>query len=599
MGVILSNATKEYIKNESMINVDFSINDNIVMSLEYLVNFNLGSGLVIDLIDMYNELINNYRKFTDTATNHDLYKYWKAFVNKYQKYYSDKFKKITKKHLGVTIDLMLDPYDIGAYFTTKNNNVDFPKLEELSEFLSFGKVEDLDPDQFLIIEDSFKYDFQLNKFLQSPYIEKMKPVVILGLPLIDLEKLYRLKNNSLTSEELTAITLHEIGHLIFIATGSILGGYTGLNISMFNLELLQNIKNVQDDPAKVLMFLKKLLSNLNKLKDKVKSSNDEIVITLLDKANAFVNNKLVMNVVENPNEYHPTVISKIKMSLLSFIVKILAIVITYLVVGISIWFPVVLLSLKYLGFFKSIEEIVEVAIMNQEMKKQQQENSTASTEGMYDLYNTRSRQIITQQQYYSNERFADEFVTKYGLSKSLATGLAKMYGVVDSNGSIKDNNQIKDILNTKNTMTSVSHLINYIDGLSNTFNLKYGLDAIIYEQILDRLYRIQQNNRSLLKLETLKDYQKRLIVQQNDTIDRLIKKFKKIYPDIKYKTKLFSKILKFLGNFSPSQGLNLSSPEAKVYTQLYNDLDEIINNVLFETSYKLQAMVIKKLKNKR
>jgi len=568
--------------------------NGIVGSLEYLLSITPNNSLVTDLNAFYDKLIKEVKSFTEDATKITLGKYYKSFRRKRFDYYREEFRKLTKKNLGTTIDFNLDPEEVTAHFSLNFSFSNWLKYQTIEELISFGKESNKVSDTVKkMLQDGMKFDFNLNKFLETPYIENLKPRVTIGIPLVDLDSVYNDDKLKMQPEELTAITLHEIGHLLFVATGGILGGYTGINISMLNVNLLNNFKKCKNNINALKAFTKELKSDALALTDMMekhlKNEKDSKIKELGTNIISFVKD------ICSWMDHKLTTTEKIGLFILYFIMYTLIHMLLYLTIMIILffflwWFPplyatlgiVLELYFVYLTIKNSIEKIEEIDFKDNNTEK----NLKGSAESLYDKL---SRQLTTEQQYYANERFADEVVAKFGYSEYLATALSKFYGVPTAKS---NSNWIKMKRTEKALLTNTGFTVNYFQQLLTPSFVKNIISKDIYENIYDRLYRMLQNNRALLKSEHLSKEYKSYIISQNEVINSQIKLMKRYYPFLEKKEGLFAKLWSFLVNASPGS-FETNSPELEKYTKLYNQFDEMMNNILFETSFKLQHLARK------
>ena len=494
--------------------------DIIVNSTENIIGLDYKSRLGEELTNIFRKAIIFVNKNTDRSlSSREIKRLTSSLNNLYRK----SIKNIILNNLRLEVDFMFYKDEITFMTIYKPYNL----YRRADDLLSFGRI---NKDEINYKDDYKKYDIDLGKFIESPVANDLRFVIYFSIwnflfnyVINDIGNTYIM----MTAEEATAVTLHEIGHCLSIVIGMIYNGYVGITVATRLEELRNNIKRTGDSDT----FFDNLVKDLD---------ND------------------FYNLPDTTNRY---IIDKIKRFRESENISEEGIVITSIAIS-GMYFAGVLPT--FLAYLILAHLLI---------------SSTSSLFKMFRindaLYNDKNaRSLITDQNIYMNERWADEYVSKMGYSDALATFLVKMRKISIGDD---DNNNSKQIIRTNIKALSVLNV------QKKYFN-RFGY----YEDFEDRINRLVQNNIAFLKKSNIDDKVKKEILDQNYQIKLIVNNIKK-----NNKKPLLSKIFTWKWFDKVTDMLISKTALSDNYKKIFNEIDDLMNNPIYEASYKVKQLVDK------
>lgn len=356
-----------------------------------------------------------------------------------------------------------------------------------------------------------------------------------------------------TPNEITAIFLHEVGHIMsFVEYTRDLSyyGYYGNNI-------LRKVNEMaEQDPINTA---KATLSVVKEKESQVKNKTHKLI---LKNASMLLEKIISVSTDEISLDEHAAYKNRI---VVSMIATIISIIFSTLFLAL-VFIPYILLG----DLFLSIEKSDEINLNSRELRTQK--NST-----MY-------------------ERLADEYVSRHQYSKHLNSGLIKFSFIVEKIINYGFNkpmysNANKLILVTRtilNIFSTIPSFMMYIITLQN-----HGFSST-YEHDLLRLRRNIQNLHDLLKDPKLSPEIKSSIVADIDEMEATLANVKS-----KYSLNMFEKLFKFILNIPSSV---IMSPKfifgsgniEKQYEDLFEYFDIMLSNKSFYYSQKIDSIINKR-----
>jgi hypothetical protein len=518
------------------------------------INFQRNSKLSQGLIDIFNEVFNYIKEYDKnrTITNKNIEQRYIDIVKYFKKTTIPQLKSHIKKETNITIkqiitiapenaqglfaiDLSLD--DIESVITAKDTLTgeksykNIKGTNSLDELLSVA--EDFDP---------------VNSKLSTGKISKEREVfATIYFDVGSAFLIHELAPNveSLNSEEITAIMMHEIGHM---------------------MSFIENINNM----TYLGQYVTSSVNNLSKSKDLVPQfiKNYKVLKVKIDELRK---SKTISNAVGNLLDKVLDVVyyfdKENKTRFLGNAIKLL--------IGstIKILILVILFAVKRAAFIKL------VVFMYAQIFTYHLASSYIVTKGLKQTSKTGDDTFTSRNKYYF-ERIADEFVSRHGMGSYLATGLQKIISFMDT---LQATSGV-----TTSPELSTNKLVKYYL-ISMTFvNNASALDTEIscsgYEVEINRISRLLENNMAAFKNRNL----------SNDVKDRYIKDTEQLMVALKASNKVDKTIGKVISDYL----LMIRTGDilyetlrtgrlSKDMEKLLNKMDRLMNNKLYYYSAKL------------
>jgi hypothetical protein len=463
------------------------------------------------------------------------------------------FKKTITKYTGFTVNelTVCTPKDfngvLGFWMQIANPEEELEEIVSLyykSEGTNFksSKVGDLTDN---IIKMSESLDKKTGKLSDNNALKININVPLGAFCITDIIT----KDLNFKPEEIVAIFMHEIGHIMTIIEymkDSMYLGYFGNNS-------LRDIKElVKNDPKKTISEIKKMSSEIEKRdKEKKYAKFTNVSKKLVDKIEPYLND------IENIDES-----GEYKSGIPSFLI-------------LSILFYLTLYSMiifNILCLFGTREFIM----INKES---------------VDKFMTRD--IATNKNTSLLERLADEYVSRYQMGKYLNSGLINSYRIADEiekipsmkpvfNKAIRDSRFLRFV---SVTVRSPFIIINYL------INLKIDGVTSEYEEINTRLRRNINNLHDVLKQRDIPDNIKQSILNDIDYMENALS-----HNRSRFEFNAIEKTLRFILEILPKtleKGINIFSKNNpyKEYTQLFEYLDDMLSNKSFYYSNRIKFLI--------
>lgn len=363
------------------------------------------------------------------------------------------------------------------------------------------------------------------------------------------------KDRRLTPEELSAIIMHEVGHVITHIEYLMFGCYAGIAGTMDYKSIRERMLT---EPKKV--FNDKLLEdNLKKSKQYLEDKEDK---TSLDKF-LLKGVDFCLNFLEymkqNINKYVDND-GKIKVS-------------KWMIILFSLFSLMVILTINYVQYAAFITSTLMYTLMHLDFKYAAKPGGSKTT---MTISNT---QLL--------ERLADEFVSRQGYGAYLASGLNKMILTLGS----RLGNSYSMVVPKMRKFFLVKLFAIFSDLASYQVFLQFSKDKYtnpIYEMDVYRINRILENTYAAFKDQ--EGLPKDFLEDQYKQI-QMIKKTKKDTSFLFKVSKVFYYINEILSLrlFMPAVIQNVIDGRlTEEYKRLFDRLDALMNNELFVTSYKLR-----------
>lgn len=459
-----------------------------------------------------------------------------------EKYTNFKVREITSNHSQSVNDVC------SFYMMIDESSINFEKILEAIS-LSEGTLYDKD---IKILTDisamSKSMDRVTGKIMSGSMLVIDINIPLSGFVIADYTGKPELQ---LTADELTAIIFHEIGHIFsfveYMGDASYLG-YYGNNI-------LRNItREFEKDPNKVMTDV------ANAAEKNISKVDNPIHKQLLKKGAMLLKKTADSEIIDKTNGDT------------NYSGGIMAIIISVIEAITSIMFTLIWNSI-ILGILLAMPDR---AIMRTGGKEQylSREYTTTKNDSQY-------------------ERLADEFVSRYQLSKHINSGLDKIidvYKLIGSGGMfVIYDKVIRDFLVTKiifQIISIPSTVVNFIGKLRIN-----GVDAT-YEDDLKRFRRNISNMHDLLKDLKLSSAVRQSIVEDIEEMELFLAKSKH-----KYNLNMIEKIARFIIS-SPSNlvfgtggyvfgNANLD----KEYKTLLDEIDNLLSNKSFYHAEKIKQVL--------
>jgi len=188
--------------------------------------------------------------------------------------------------------------------------------------------------------------------------------------------------------------------------------------------------------------------------------------------------------------------------------------------------------------------------------------------------------LHTQRATFNNERLADEFVSRHGAGSHLASALSKLESYMQgaSFGTVKS-------VTLRRSGVFAAYIKLMCSILKSPFIVPHV--SLIYEKHVDRLYRLAQNHRAIYK--NILDQER--LSHELQEYDRIVKEFEKARGNI-LKDKLASS-LGFIGMWVNPVTIVASVKNGRLrhdYTKHLGQLDELMNNKLYVTSARFKTL---------
>ena len=358
----------------------------------------------------------------------------------------------------------------------------------------------------------------------------------------------------MTAKEITSVFLHELGHIfswIEYSADLVYTGYYGNNI--LRDVTAKFVKNPKQTATEILNYVKKNDSKIdNKIYQKLVTNATLIVKKLL----VMVDDKNIEIDPDNKASYNHSTILNIVLMLLIFIVSILFI------------------TFGWMKFFLPIQSMINIV----------------STDA------TNSNEYMTDKNMSIFERLADEYVSRFGLSKDLNNALLKIGFIYEELSKLHLVTLIYDKAARDSRMLRVvtfflsipSNILGYL------VHLKVAGLSTGYEELYIRLKRNINNLHDVVKNRHLDPITRNTILDDIDDMNRTL-----VANKSNIELNAFDKVVKFIldipDNILVQGGTYLfgSANADKEYMQLFEHLDELLSNKSFYYSASV-ARLLKK-----
>lgn len=521
------------------------------------INFQVNSAFPKELTNVINmcfEFVKRYdEKYGKINSPDEAALKYSRFREYFLKEVTPIFKKTITKYTGFTVNelTVCTPKNyngvLGFWMQIANPEEELEEIASLyyeSEGTNFksSKVGDLTDN---IIKMSESLDKKTGKLSDNNALKININVPLGAFCITDIIT----KDLNFKPEEIVAIFMHEIGHIMTIIEymkDSMYLGYFGNNS-------LRDIKElVKNDPKKAISEIKKMSSEIEKRdKEKKYTKFTNVSKKLVDKIEPYLND--VENIDER-GEYRSGVIT-------NFILSILA----------------------YVGIMFSITLVIISLLLTREFLMINKES--------VDKFMTRD--IATNKNTSLLERLADEYVSRYQMGKYLNSGLINLYKIVDELAKIPSmkpvfNKALRDSRFLRFAATTISSpflLANYILTLKN--------DGVTseYEEICIRLRRNINNLHDVLKQRDIPDNIKQSILNDIDYMENALS-----HNRSRFELNAIEKAIRFILEILPKtlkKGINILSENDpyKEYTQLFEYLDDMLSNKSFYYSNRIKFLI--------
>jgi hypothetical protein len=518
------------------------------------INFQRNSKLSQGLIDIFDEVFNYIKDYDKVRiiTNKNIEQRHTAIVKYFKNTTIPQLKSHIKKETNITIkqiitiapenaqglfaiDLSLDNIedviDAKDTLTGEKSYKDIKSTNSLDELLSVA--EDFDP---------------ANSKLSTGKISKEREVF--ATIYFDVGSAFLMNEltpniESLTSEEITAIMMHEIGHMMsFIENIN--------NMTYLGQYVTNSVNNLTDSKDLVSQFHKNykvLKAKINELGKSKAISNK--VENLLNKA---------LDVVyyfdkENKNRFIGNAIKLLIGSTIKIIILI------------------ILFATKRAVFLRFVATIYSQIFTYHLV------SSYIVTKGLKQKEKT-GDDIFTSRNKYYFERIADEFVSRHGMGSYLATGLQKIISFMNTLQATSGVTTSPELATNK----LVKYYLVTMTFVNNASALDTEISCSGYEVEIDRIGRLLENNMAAFKNRDL----------PNNVKDRYIKDTEQLMVALKVsKSQVDKTISKVVSDYL----LMIRSGDilyetlrtgrlSKDMEKLLNKMDRLINNKLYYYSAK-------------
>lgn len=517
------------------------------------INFQANSAMPGELVKQFDrvfDFINNYELENGTPKDgKDVYTKHESILKFIEGTVGIEIKKIVSKYTMLTKILISSnmPITFGSaidmYFETDFNLFELDELFQLSEgkninfdiksqiFKNVSNTEKSFDKVFGTISKNLPYNISINipvgMFIMSDIIK-------------DGDKF------QLSSKEITAVFLHELGHFFTFIEYSCNLLYTGY----YGNNMLQNISaQVKNNPKEVVAnLIKNSDADIATIKTPSNKKIAKNIVGILKRCNGWDGDDVNPNIVKD----------------------------TYLQYGLkSAVEEILIMTFAYLIMSPLIVPIMSAVRLIDQYK---------------DDLHLKSREYGTSKQSSQFERLADEYVSRYGMSKELNSALIKFEKFQIEVSKLGFNSPMyKDILKYKNSLLLICRLLAIPSRLMFFIGaLKIDGISFGYEQDLVRLKRNIANLHDIIKDKNLDPAIRNSIINDIDEMEEMLRKNKS-----NMVFALFSKVLATIINapetilITGSKYVFGSAGMDKEYFQLLEHLDDMLSNKSFYYSAKI------------
>jgi len=492
------------------------------------------------LFDTFDEYIQEYdkdgesRSYKDNVTRYtDLHS---LFIQKIV----PKFKKIIKEEVNLTVQevIVMQPIMASGLFAI---NLGYKTPEETNigrAPLSGERVKKPSDIMDQLQQFSEGLDLQSGKLKRTKIGKTDYAIDIyfdLGMAFF-ADEIYP-GTERLTSKEIAAIMLHEIGHgVTFVEhAGDVV--YLG----RMTAELYESLNSNTD----AVKFIK---------------DNDKSIISLIENSNIDKehSDKLigVVNKVSNNKEG----------GIPNYIMGLLSIVF----ISSFKLFLIIKVMTSLTGMLRLIMVSMAKSVISETVK---QYKSYSPEKGGEDIFSNRNL--------YNFERISDEYVSRQGYSSHFASGLKKMIYLSKVSGiSIPSNNM------TLKHNWVIKNYINICSRVSSIFKLPFKSISLKYEDTQERIERFVQDNRAIFKDPNLPKEIREIYLSDTKELERLLNKssMEKFEDFLSKSMRLFTS--------SPAILLNILSTgrldkDAEIFL---NKIDDMTSSKLYQQSQELKSL---------
>lgn len=549
---MLLSKTKELFNNDVFYN-------HITKDLE-AINFQVNSGFPRELEAIFDkafEFIKIYdEKYGEVSDSDKAAIKYEKFKKFFEKELNPLIINTVKKHTGIVVEKieLSTPHNFEGVFglavmTQAPSDEEWYELYNVAAKYSGYKDIDISITEYTekLMKMSASFDRVKGMILANGTIK-----VTLFIPL-GFFSLKDMNDNGIefTSKEITSMFLHEIGHQMVMYEYMNDAAYVGY----YGNNMLRDVvtANVKKDPKKAIQDTLTLIKNRSttvKNKAHVKILNS-LSITL-NKLNDYVSDPIEIS-EDKKKEYEANVVSTIIIRIISFCIMI----------GISILF----ISFAFILPSDEMTSMLEY----------------------FDKNN--SRDIITTKNDTIDERLADEYVSRFGMSKDLNSSLLKLTmlrKIVDKKAFDKP------IFNKTIRNSTFLYIINKIlvapgNLLSYVWRIKEDGFHSTYEEDLTRLKRNINNLHDVIKGNIPRDIKEKLI----DDIESMEYQLNQSKKDLSINA--IEKALKFTLNVIPNRLENIrdifvKNNPYKEYELVFEYIDDMLSNKSYYHSERIKSL---------
>jgi hypothetical protein len=520
-------------------------------AIKFQRSSNLGAGLTA----IFNEVFTFIKKYDSNNEMDSRTKVFNKYIDVENFFVNNcisKFKDLVKKETNIIVNKFTTiPVKETSCMFAIDLSLDNPKdVNELIMKLS-GQESYKDMKKTMSMEELLNIhnliDKETGKFKSSEFGKNRKIIADIyfdiGSAFFSNDLLPNVEN--LIAEEITAIMLHEIGHMITLAERSGDMFYLGQYVTHSIYQLSKTT-----DPIELLTKHKDKIKNLINKAYETKQLNEfkyTTMMTTVDKLSDFVKSENV----------------SLPMRLVLTIINT------------ALWLILSLCTLLLIElFFVDIFIISYISHFLLQMMKA--DNKSAKL----NLKQKSSDDTYTIRSVYHPERLADEFVSRHGYGSYLGSALQKLSYFADTYGSV---NIVRNSPYVSKTVTKYYLAYRAFFGKIASFDRESILPT--YEKDLDRLERLLQNNMSVFKNRNIPKTMLSAYLKDTESLMKIVASEKKNYAR-KIEVVLWDYLLLIRGGeilYETIRNGRLSTDMEK----MLNKLDNLVNNRLYYYSGKL------------
>lgn len=508
------------------------------------IDFRKPSELSKRLIDISNQAIQKaslFKKEYDNNINVVLKKFEVWFISSFDKELRTIIKNTTNLNL-TRINYTCNEYASHFFAISMkdtNENLDFAKGAAMSS----GHLSYRQADLKQILDEML-----INKQKGTIQIKKDSPFNNIEYELyFDLTAAYFsedliLGTKNYTAEEITTIIEHEIGHPVTLLEHA--------SDFLFKTHIIsETMRGInKNDPIEQIGATENIINKYIKI---IKESGK-----ISKKITGFLG-RLAANIFEIVNKVTKRKINVLFLPL-KILMKVLVFGFTFLIFSITI-------ALLFIGsyFIKSVNALLDIYYLQTNLKS--------------------ADETLSRRKDYFHERLADEFVSRHGMGSYLGSTLIKL----NRNINMYTAQQTTGNMNASKLTFFGKVYVRTVKAIYSTFGLTSDTFAFGYEETLERVGRLIQNNMVIFKDRNLAPDISRHYLKDTESLMKSIKDIQKGFVKDKF-DKTRETILTIL---HPGTWLTAATTGhlPNDYEKMFSEVENLINNKLFYQAAKIQS----------